>query len=529
MSIFLPTRRLVRAAGFRGLCSASARNGANFLLEIRDPETLPQGQRGVTVLLVVAFMGLFLLIMGGLTSYAFEQAKYGRALLAREQALHVAEAGLEYYRWFLGHNPGNLTNGTGLAGPYTYTVTDPETSATIGTASVSVTGNSQCGQIQTIDLTSKGTASGNSGYPRTLSARYMQTSVAAYSYVINSNVWAFSDRNITGNYISNYGIRMDGTNNSYVMSPLTTWDCTSTYGCSPEQPTANGVTGSGSGTALWKWGSGVSSVSFANMGASFLSSLKTYAQTQGGLYFAPLSGSVTQRGYHLIFNSDGTVTVKTVTSTVGVPSYSTTHGWGIPGWDSSGYPPLYEVIGTETSGTTYTIPSSCSLIFVNDRAWVEGTVKGKVTVVVGSTTADAYIPNNITYATNDGTSGLTLIASGGVLLTLMTPDTMTLHGIFVATGGAYERPQYTANYYGCPYDVNCVSSSYTPYAIRTKLTTEGSVISNLTTGTQWGSGASTVSGYQTRVDAYDQLQATNPPPFTPVATSSYSFFLWKEI
>src|SRR3989344_5827356 len=85
-----------------------------------------RAQRGVTTMLVIAFMGIFLLIMGTVTSYVFEQAKYGRALYGREQALAIAEAGLEYYRWFLAHNPNNLTNGTGVPGPYTYTVDDPK-------------------------------------------------------------------------------------------------------------------------------------------------------------------------------------------------------------------------------------------------------------------------------------------------------------------------------------------------------------------------------------------------------------------
>jgi hypothetical protein len=75
-------------------------------------------QKGITTLLVIAFMGIFLIIMGSITSFAFEEAKYGRALLGREQALHIAESGIEYYRWFLAHNPGNLTNGSGLGGPY---------------------------------------------------------------------------------------------------------------------------------------------------------------------------------------------------------------------------------------------------------------------------------------------------------------------------------------------------------------------------------------------------------------------------
>ncbi|HWP61495.1 MAG TPA: hypothetical protein VN495_02750, partial [Candidatus Paceibacterota bacterium] len=57
----------------------------------------------------------------------------------------------------------------------------------------------------------------------------------------------------------------------------------------------------------------------------------------------------------------------------------------------------------------------------------------------------------------------------------------------------------------------------------------GSIVSDDRTGTAWlGSGNSTISGYQTRVDSYDELQATNPPPFTPAASTDYHFVLWEE-
>ena len=194
----------------------SQRIGSRISLMTHDfgLRTVPDS-RGVTILLVVAFMGILSLLLTTLTSFEFTQSRYGRALLARETAVNVAEAGLEYYRWFLAHNPNNLTNGTGVAGPYTYTVTDPQ-GGTVGTASLSIVGNSSCGVVQSIDITSRGTTVSDSLYPRTLFARYARPSVAEYSYVVNSNVWAGSDRQITGPYFSNGGIRMDGTNNSTV-------------------------------------------------------------------------------------------------------------------------------------------------------------------------------------------------------------------------------------------------------------------------------------------------------------------------
>ena len=479
-----------------------------------------RAQRGVTTMLVIAFMGIFLLIMGTITSYAFQQAKYGRALYGREQALTIAEAGLEYYRWFLAHNPNNLTNGTGQSGPYTYTVSDPE-GGELGSAALSVAGNSQCGIIQSIDITSQGTSNTNLVFTRTLLARYMRQSVAAYSYLLNSNVWAGSDRAITGQYFSNGGIRMDGTNNSDVSSAKTTWVCNSSYGCSPTQSSAPGVVGSGSGSALWH--SSAASIDFAGI-ATNLANLKTYAQTGGGLYFASSTGVVDSRGYHLIFKSNGTFDVRRVTSTTGIPSYNSQTGWTTGATE-------YSIIAGETLLGNYTIPSSCSLIFLEDRVWIEGVVKGKVTVVAATpsdtgTTIDVYLPNNITYAANDGTSGLTVMAERNVLIPLNVPDTMEIHGIFSAHSGRYGRNFYTnSSSYSSS---QRVGSAWASYVLRSQLTTVGTVVSNARTGTSWICGSTTCSGFQTGIDAYDQLQATNPPPFTPSASTDYGFVLWRE-
>lgn len=472
---------------------------------------------GITVLLVIAFMGVFSLILGSITSFALQQGRYGRVLYDREQALHSAEAGLEYYRWFLAHNPNNTTNGTGLPGPYSYTLADPEAGTTIGTASLSVTAYAQCGVNQWIDISSVGKSTLNPSYPRTVSARYMRQSVAAYSYLLNSNVWAGSDRIITGPYFSNGGIRMDGSNNSDVKSAVSTWSCDSSFGCSPTQNKA-GVFGAGTGSALWSYPA--ASIDFAGIAANF-STLKGYAQNNGGLYFAPASGTQSQRGYHLIFNSNGTVTVKRVSATYSFPGYSSDDGWNTE----------YGAIRTESTLGTYAIPSSCSLIYVEDRVWVEGTISGKVTLVAADVVnsnsyPDAYLLNNIAYATNDGTSGFTLVAEGNVRIPLNSPDTLSLHGIFIAQTGHYGRDFYTnSSSYSSS---QRVGSTWASYVTQTQLTTNGTVVSNERTGTSWSCGSTFCSGYQNRTDAYDALQAVAPPPFTPAASTDYRFVRWRE-
>ncbi len=464
-------------------------------------------KRGVTVILVLGFMAVFSIILGTVTSYALQQARYGRAIYAREVALHVAEAGLEYYRWFLAHNPSIMTAGVGLVSPYTYTVSDPE-GGSLGNATITATASLQCGAVQWVDLTSSGVAAADQSFPRTLSARYMRPSVAEYSYLLNGNVWAGADRTIRGPYHSNGGIRMDATHNSDVTSAVATWTCDAGSGCPSTQ---SGVFGAGSNPALWTYP--VPSISFSAIGVNF-TDLETRSETQGGIHYNPASGSVNNRGYHLVFNAAGTVTIYRVSSTIGEDSQSSQYGAGME----------YSIINNQTLLGTYAIPPTCSLMFFEDRVWVEGTVNGKVTVIAAtpndsSTSPDAYLNNNIYYAAYDGTDGLTVAAERNVLIPLVVPNAMEIHGIFIAANGHYGRDYFTTSN---------VASQYDQYVTRSQLTTVGTVVSNGRTGTSWNCGGSYCSGFQTRFDYYDQQLAFSPPPFTPTASTDYRFNLWRE-
>jgi hypothetical protein len=159
-------------------------------------------------------------------------------------------------------------------------------------------------------------------------------------------------------------------------------------------------------------------------------------------------------------------------------------------------------------------------MFFEDRVWVEGTVNGKVTVIAATpnhsaTSPDIYLNNNILYAAYDGSDGLTLVAERNVLLPLVIPNAMEIHGIFIAQSGHYGRDHF---------DTSDLPSQYDPYVTRSQLTTVGTVVSNGRTGTAWTDG----TGFQTRNDYYDQQLAFSPPPFTPVASTDYKFTLWRE-
>lgn len=471
------------------------------------------------MLLALVFGAIFLTVLGALTGFVLTENRAQTSATSRARATAIAEAGLEYYRWFLAHYPNDLRNGTGTNGPYTIPYTDPEGGQT-GTIELAITGNGSCDTISSVDIVSTGTPSEDPDVSSTIVARYARPTVARYSYVLNDTVWAGADRVILGPYHSNGGIRMDGTTNSPVTSSLSSWLCTSSFGCGSNQ-TRPGVWGAGSNPGLWSYP--VPQVDFDGIAADF-GALKTKAQASGR--YLPRFSNTNQpqaadywNGYHLVFNGNNTVSVWRVTSTTALPSTAV----------NTGEDALVDrtLINNKTFYATYAIPSACSLIFVEDNVWVEGTIDRKVTVVAANVTntgvePNAMLPGNITYAATDGSDGLTLIAENNILITPNSPTNMTLNGIFVAQGGAFGR-----NYYWRSSNDDRCNTSYEP---RGTLTILGTTVSNLRTGTRWNgadcSGGS--AGYTSRVDAFDRKLSTDPPPFTPQTSTDFEFVDWRE-
>lgn len=470
-------------------------------------------RRGSIVLLVLVFGGIFLAALAALSGYVLVQNRAQDASRAQAQAFSVAESGLDYYRWHLAHFPDDLTNGTGAPGPYVITVPDPE-GGTAGTASLAITANTACGTTTAIDIASTGRATSDSSFPETLHARYAKPSVAMYSYIVGDSVWAGSDRVINGPYHSNGGIRMDGTSNAPVTSSVSSWDCTRSFGCTPTQSGVPGVFGTGADQSLWSYPT--PQVDFRGIAADF-TSLKAIAQTNG-VYLPRFSSGASNsaayhKGYHLIFNADGTITVRKVSAAEGL-SVTPVNG-SDPTTD-------YALINSEAAYKTYPIPSSCGLIFIEDNTWVEGTIPRKVTLVVANTDPstptfkpDAFLRGNIIYSA-PGTSGFTLISGHDILISPDSPQDMTLNGIFIAQGGAFGR-----NYY------RWCNSSYEP---RDTLTILGTTVSLKRTGTKWmdGCGWGLDAGYQTRIDSFDRNLVNDPPPFTPLLSDDYRFIDWRQ-
>src|SRR3989344_5048393 len=94
--------------------------------------------RGTITPAILIITGAFLTVIYGLLILLSLQVDYAQRQLASEQALNIAEAGVNYYRWHLAHDQDDYQDGTGVPGPYTHEYTDPE-GGVVGSYSLEVT------------------------------------------------------------------------------------------------------------------------------------------------------------------------------------------------------------------------------------------------------------------------------------------------------------------------------------------------------------------------------------------------------
>jgi hypothetical protein len=461
---------------------------------------------GYMLVLVLVFAGIFITILTAFIGAVISQGRVVNQDIALEQALTIAESGLQYYRWYLAHNPDDVTHGTGLPGPYVIPYGQPP----IGEFELSIASTTFCGQVASIQVESTGYTYENPTLRRTVSARYSRPTVAEYSFIINSNVWAGADRVISGPYHSNGGVRMDGTNNSVVTSGQSTWTCTASFGCNPNQ-TVNGVftNTTNANPALFAFPS--APINFAGLTVDL--ALMRSRAIAAGLYFGP-SGN---RGYRAIVNSNNTITVRRVTSAPQNGTYSVEDDYH------------YERIRATNSNFvgTYSIPADCPLVFFEDTLWLSGTVNRPVSIAtanLGGYSIDPTIilENNITY-TSATSSGFLAVAEEDILIGLDVPENMTLQGIFVAQNGRFGRNHYfTGGTYGLP-------SGLSSHIQKDSLTMIGTIVSNGRVGTKWtnSSGVFT-SGFNTRTNSYDRNLVDNPPPLVPRTSDVYELSDWRD-
>lgn len=458
-------------------------------------------EQGSILIFAVVLIFIVSLVILGVLGNATAQLRLAQSSQNRELAFHIAEAGANYYEWHLAHYQADYADGTGQTcypcGPYAHTYTDFDTGQVVGTYEITIYPPPLGTTVATIQ--SVGYTTANPKTKRKVTVRYGIPSLAQYAFLSNAPIWIGNSEAINGQLYSNNGIRFDGTGNAPISSAKSTYTCTSTFGCSPDQ-TKPGIWGSAPAATQSYWQYPRPNIDFSTM-TSDLAAMKTSAQS-GGLYL-PASNA---QGYSLVFNSDNTVTARKVTSLLSNPNGTDVNG--VVHTEFLDYNGLSSIV-------TYSLPAN-GIIFVEDTVWVEGTVSGRVTVAAAklpynpSSAPSILIPNNILYTAKDGSVSLGLISQKDILITYRAPSTLEVDAALIAQNGSAQLFYFTGS-------------------IKNSITIYGTVASFGIWTWSWVNGSGTiVGGYTNTTTTYDSNLLYGPPPNFPLSTSGYQQITWQS-
>ena len=474
---------------------------------------------GQLLIQVIVYSSIATILLGGLLNWAAGSLLASRYAVSREQALQIAEAGIDYYRWHLAHAPVDFQDGTGQPGPYVHTFYDINGNA-LGTYTLNIT---QPATGTTVVLIKSTGTVASSTINRSIAAKFAIPSFAKYAFVTNSVVYYGSGDKVYGPIHSNVGVGfLSGSpqpiaynvvtsaastfNDGYSCGSGTThfgvYTCVPTIDPAPPAPvpTRSDVF---QGGRIFP----VPAVDFTSI-TSDLSSIKTQAQTASGFY-AAASGAL---GYKVVLQTNGTFTLYKVNSLLAAPSGCSNSqsqtGWGTWSIAAGG--------GATTLIGTYPYPAN-GLMFFEDNVWVEGQINtNRLTIAAGAfpvnpaTYKNIIVNNNLTYTHFDGTDVLALIAQGNFLVGMASADNLTIDGAVIAQNGQTIRYYY--------------SNKCSPYTYRTTLTTYGMFASNGQGYFYYGN-----SGYQNQPASYDANLLYGPPPSFPLTGNQYQLISWQEV
>ncbi len=495
------------------------------------------GQRGSIMIYNILIIFIFSTVMVGILSVATSQLRLLRSSISRESSFNIAEAGINYYIWHLAHFQSDYADGTGQTGcnpcgPYVHNYTDTDNATVIGKFSLTITPPLLGSTVVTIKST--GYTLADPGNKRTITAQYGIPSLAQYSFLSNADAWIGSTEAVHGQFRNNGGVRFDGSGDSWISSaknnlpPGPGYQCSPLFGCCPAL-TKPGIWGAAGASTQAFWKMAQPNVNFAGITGD-LNTIKANAQASG-IDLAPSNS----QGYSLVFKSDGTFDTYKVTSLKSNPTgYSTNCTYNSAACAAACNSTCTNSIQCEArndkldyNARTFlnnrAIPAN-GIIFVEDNAWVEGTVKGRALVVaarLGSSLAgmpNIFIPNNILY--NDLTANsndiLGLLSQKDIIITYLAPSTLTIDAAMIAQNGVVNFFDYSA---GCT----------TTAAQKTTLNLFGSLASYGVWTWTWTCGNGVYSGYLNTNTTYDGRLLYYPPPSFPVdSAAGYQQLNWKS-
>ncbi len=462
-----------------------------------------QGQILIQALVFGAIAAFF---VSGLVSWFTISYKASRQTFNREQAIQIAEAGIDYYRWHLAHAPQDYQDGTGGPGPYIHDFHDKDGNI-IGQFTLNITPPPLDSTLVTVESTGK--VSADTNISRGITVKLAKPSFAKFAWVLNSEFVNFgSDAEVFGPIHSNVGIRFDGLAHNIITSAVADYNDPDHTGANEFGVHTHGNTLDPGSDPLppssvpirpliFEAGRQfpVPAVDFTGITVD-LKDMKTDAK-DNGVYLSN-SGAL---GYRINLLTNDTFDVYRVNSVIAPCGGATT--WSISG---------------KTFLKNYPNPTN-GIIFVEDHIWVEGQINtARLTIASGrfpdnpSTRTNIIANSDLLYTNYDGSDTIGLIAQGNFYVGLKSEDDLRVDAAIIAQNGYVRRLSYSSS--------SCGSTRE-----RSLFTSYGILGSNLRPAFAYSSS----NGYQSRVYIYDANLLYGPPPSFPLTSDQYVTLSWEEV
>jgi len=465
-------------------------------------------QKGQLSLQVLIIGSVALFLISGFVLWTDSYVRGVSRGVDGSQAFTIAEAGIEYYRWHLAHDPEDFQDGTGEDGTYIHEYFDKD-GVRIGVFELDITPPVSGSGIVTIRST--GRVDADPTAYRVIEARLAQPSLARYSVAANDDIRFGEGTEVYGRLHSNGGIRFDGVAYNLVTSAKETYNDPDHSGNSefgvhthvePVDPSPSNPVPAR--TDIFKAGRSfpVPALDFDGL-IQNLSTLQTLAEEDG--YYRESSND---DGYHLVLKSNDKFDIYKVTKLVKAPKNcpASQSQWGT--WSIDSETLLESNVDFPDNG----------IIFLEDDTWVEGVIDtARLTIAVGrfpeapGQYKHIIVNDDLTYTNYDGQDVIALVAQGNFNVGLESEDDLRIDAAIIAQNGRAGRDYY---------DDDC-GSGYQ----RDIITLYGMIISNQRYGFAYTDG----TGYEDRVIMYDGNLLYGPPPNFPLTSTQFDILSWDEI
>lgn len=523
--------------------------------------------KGSALAFVLVIMSAVLILLVSILQYIASQFKYGFYNYQKEESLQIAEAGINFYKWYLNKemetrttpqdvqdfwandNPIGTEHDCDESGAY---IVNYQSGDVNGKYCLEVTPPDEWSTIFTVR--SVGWTDKNPNIKRTVQVRFRRPSFSEYMLVGNQQLVLNDEAVAHGRIHSNEGVAFNGVAYNIVSSEKSTysyngaifgWGAATkpgvwTYWNNEYNNTlhqnvfqAGKQVGTAQGATHWDFPSVNSYINFARSesmeginppeaGDPCNSSGHTFCDSSG-CYFNNCG-----EGRHIIMNGS-TMNVCTVNS------YCTNQlgcCLGFLCW--AGYFEKYSPMNyKKNSGTgtcnscstgnecasTYSIPNN-GAVYVEDNAWVEGTVGSssghkRVSLVAADITLasegkNIFIGrNNLVYSSYEGADIIGLLAQNDVEIIRNSQNNLRIDGALMAKNGRVGRDLYIVD-------------------LPNSVTFFGSIISNGVFNVGKAIFSTWDVGYQHAYLNFDNNLLYYPPPFFPTGVG-YSVDLWEEL